>query len=308
MTAGVRITVISLVANLLLGAAKGGAGFALGSRALVADGLHSLLDLLTDVAVLAGLLVAARPEDENHPYGHHKFASLAKLLIGGSLVLFSLVLVVSSVLDLERGPVALPAGQALLVALVSLAVKEALFWWTRAVGRRLKSDLILANAWHHRTDSVSSLAVAAALLGVWLGGPQWAFLDQAVTLVLGSFLIFEAVRILRRACGDLLDAAPERAIIEDLREHILPIPGTVAYHDFRARRVGDVFEVDLHLQVDPDLTVKSGHAVAKEVKAAIRRKHPEVRQVLVHIEPADAEHLGARGISDGGGEPGGTKL
>ncbi len=298
MQAGVRVTVASIVVNLVLSALKAGAGLLIGSRALVADGLHSLLDLLSDAAVLAALLVAERPEDENHPYGHHKFASLAKFFIGGSLVVFSAALLASSLLGLQGAPVALSAGPAFGVAVLSLAVKEALFWWTRAVARRLRSDLILANAWHHRTDSISSLAVAVALLGVWLGGPEWAFLDRAVALVLGTFLLVEALRIARRACADLLDTAPERAVIEDLREHILPTPGAVAYHKFRARRVGDVFEVDLHLQVDPELSVERGHAIGKEVKETILRTHPEVRSVLVHLEPADPVHLGERGVSD----------
>jgi cation diffusion facilitator family transporter len=128
---------------------------------------------------------------------------------------------------------------AVIVTLISLVVKEMLFWWTRSIARKLKSDLLMANAWHHRMDSLSSLGVALALVGVWIGGPSWAFLDDAVTLVLGGYIIFEATKIFLRACSDLLDAAPDRTIIEDLREHILPTPGVIAYHDFRVRRVGD---------------------------------------------------------------------
>jgi cation diffusion facilitator family transporter len=146
-------------------------------------------------------------------------------------------------------------------------------------------------------DSLSSLGVAIALVGVWLGGENWAFLDSAVTLVLGCYLIFEATRIFLRACADLLDAAPEREIVEDLREHILPTPGAVAYHDFRTRRVGDFYEVDLHLQVDPAITVEEGHAIARAVKGRMREKHPEISKVLVHVEPANREHIMERGLS-----------
>ena len=268
------------------------------SKALLADGAHSLLDLLTDIAVLVGLSLASKPEDENHLYGHHKFASFAKFFVGGMLLLFSVGLVFSALWDFRSGLSAPKAGGAVILALVSLVLKEALFWWTRGVARRLKSDLLMANAWHHRMDSLSSLGVAVALLGVWLGGENWAFLDDAVTLVLGGYLIFEAAKIFLRACSDLLDAAPEREIIEDLREHILPTPGAQAYHDFRVRRVGDLFEVDLHLQVDPSISVEQGHSIARSVKRQMCEKHPEVSKVLVHVEPANREHIMNRGLSD----------
>ncbi len=297
-TDGTRITWIGLLINLLLGVVKTCAGWWLGSKALIADGMHSLLDLLTDIAVLIGLSMARLPEDENHHFGHHKFASLAKFFVGGMLLLFAAALVVSALLGFKSGVAAPQAGVAALVAIVSLLVKEALFWWTRSVAKLLKSDLLMANAWHHRTDSISSFGVAVALLAVWLGGETWAFLDGAVTLVLGCFLVFEAGKIFRRACADLLDAAPEREIVEDFREHILPTPGALAYHDFRVRRVGDVFEVDLHLQVKPDLTVEKGHEIAREVKRRLIEIHPEISKVLVHVEPANNEHIIERGISD----------
>lgn len=292
-----RITWIGLLLNLLLGCLKVAGGWFLQSKALIADGAHSLLDLLTDIAVLVGLSMASKPEDDNHLYGHHKFASLAKLIVGGMLLVFSVGLVFSALWDFRTGLSAPKAGFAMILTLISLLVKELLFWWTRSVARRLKSDLLMANAWHHRMDSLSSLGVAVALAGVWLGGPSWAFLDDAVTLVLGGYLIFEAAKIFLRACADLLDAAPDRAIIEDLREHILPTPGVFAYHDFRVRRVGDLYEVDLHLQVDPEISVEVGHSIAREVKTTMCEKHPEISKVLVHVEPALREHIMNRGIS-----------
>jgi len=292
-----QITWIGLLLNLLLGCVKVAGGWALQSKALLADGAHSLLDLLTDIAVLVGLSLASKPEDENHLYGHHKFASFAKLFVGGMLLLFSLGLVVAALFDFRSGVSAPNAGAAVVLALISLVLKEALFWWTRSVARRLRSDLLMANAWHHRMDSLSSLGVAVALAGVWLGGESWAFLDDAVTLVLGGYLIFEASKIFLRACSDLLDAAPEREIVEDLREHILPTPGAMAYHDFRVRRVGDLYEVDLHLQVDPEISVEQGHSIARAVKRRMREKHPEISKVLVHVEPANREHIMNRGLS-----------
>lgn len=292
-----KITWLGLVLNLVLGCLKLGGGWVLQSKALLADGAHSLLDLLTDIAVIVGLSLASKPEDANHLYGHHKFASFAKLFVGGVLLVFSIALVVAALVDFRSGISPPKAGGAVLLALISLALKEALFWWTRGVALRLKSDLLMANAWHHRMDSLSSLGVAVALVGVWLGGESWAFLDGAVTLVLGSYLTFEAGKIFLRACADLLDAAPEREIVEDLREHILPTPGAIAYHDFRVRRVGDFFEVDLHLQVDPKVSVEAGHSIARSVKTRMLEKHPEVTKVLIHVEPANREHIMNRGLS-----------
>jgi len=299
---GIRTTWIGLIVNLLLGFTKIGAGAWMGSKALMADGLHSFVDLLTDFAVLFGMAMARRPEDENHHFGHHKFVSFAKFFVGSALLVFAGLLVFSAILDFRAGRAVLLSGGAAAVALAGLVVKEALFQWTRRVARRIHSDLLLANAWHHRMDSLSSLGVAVALVGVWLGGPEWAFLDGAVTLVLGVYLFVEAFKIGKGGVDDLVDAAPAREIVEDFREHVLPTPGAMAYHDFRVRRVGDVYEVDLHLQVDPALTVERGHQIAREVKRRLQDRHPEVSTVLVHLEPATDPHLKTRGLSGWGSE------
>ncbi len=295
-----RITWIGFGVNLALSLVKTLAGWSLNSRALIADGMHSLLDLLSDVAVLFGLFMARRPEDASHPYGHHRFATISRLFLGGGLILLSIGLVSGAALGLGKGPDMPEAGAAALVALLSLPLKEWLFWRSRKVARELKSDLVLANAWHHRFDSLSTLGVGLALIGVWLGGEAWAFLDDGVTLFLGGYLVFEASKIFYRALVELLDTAPRREIIEDFREHILATSGAVAYHDFRVRKSGDVYEVDFHLQVSPELTVEAGHAIAAKVKQRLLEAHPEVWRVLIHIEPANPAHLMERGVSGSG--------
>jgi len=298
---GNEITLWGLAINLILGIAKVVAGVVFGTKALLADGMHSLLDLVSDAAVLAALYWSAQPEDENHHYGHHKFSSFAQLFIGCLILFFAVGLILSVFFDQssDSPPVALN-GLTVIIALVSLFVKEGLFWWTRAVAIRIKSDLIMANAWHHRSDSVSSLAVALTLIAVWIGGPDWRILDDIVSAVLGSYLVVEAGKIIWKSTADLLDTAPRKEIIDDLREHILTIPRAVAYHDFRVRKTGDYYEVDLHLQIQPDLTIQEGHDIASEVRNTLKDAHPEVFRVMVHIEPATEEHLVARGISDRG--------
>ncbi len=295
---GEGITWISVGVNVCLGAAKCLVGWLGHSTALLADGLHSLLDLSTDLAVIAGLKVSALPSDRDHPYGHQKFSTMGTLFIATVLVFSSIGVIFSSILVLWKGETNLPNLSVLWAALISLLVKEILFWGTRRVAGQLKSGILMANAWHHRTDSLTSLLVVIAIGSVLMLGSEWALLDEAAGIALGGYLGFEGYKMMRQAFNDLVDAAPEAEIINDLREHILPNPGVVAYHDFRARRTGDFFEVDFHLQVDPALSVKEGHSIAKEVKEDILSTHPEVMQVLIHLEPATEEHLLKRGISD----------
>jgi cation diffusion facilitator family transporter len=156
----------------------------------------------------------------------------------------------------------------------------------------------MTNALHHRADSVSSLVVLTALVTIVLGGPAWHMLDKGLGLMLGAWLGGEAIRMLLGACHELIDTAPDEAVIGDLREHVLQVEGAVAYHHFRARRLGDMLTIDLHLQVDPGQTVAQGHAIAEQVQALILEQHPEVAEVLVHVEPADERNLKAEGVHD----------
>ncbi len=293
-----RLTWRTLRANAALGALKCLAGLWGHSQAVLADGINNILDTATDLGIIFGLKMAAVPRDGNHPYGHHKFVSMANLFLALILLTFCAGLVYTSVRELRQGHSAVPSLCALAAALVSIAVKEILFWMTWRTAKRIKSRVLLTNAWNHRSDAVSSLIVALAVGAAWLGGTAWAFLDDVVGLALGGILSLQAMKFVHEACKDLLDAAPERKVIDDIREHILPTPGVAAYHGFRARRVGDMIEVDLHLQVDPGLQVKEGHAIASRVKKNILTTHPEVIDVLVHIEPATGSHLKEEGVHD----------
>lgn len=296
--AGMRVTYLSLWVNLGLGLVKIWVGWFGSSRALIADGLHSLTDLSTDFATVFALRMAETPRDDNHPYGHHKFSNLVQLLIGVAILGFCFLLIMTSVHELRRGVVLQPSLVAFFAALGCLVVKEWLFRKARGVAREHNSGLLLANAWHHRTDSFSSAVVALAILAAWLGGPAWAFLDSVAGILLGGYLSIEGFKLIRQALFDLLDTAPHREIVDDLREHILPTPGVRAYHAFRARRVGDMYEVDVHIQVDSSFTVETGHRVAKAVKENILHGHPEVIDVLVHVEPALANYLKEVGFHD----------
>ena len=249
-----------------------------------------MTDLASDAAVLFGMKIAALPADAEHPYGHHKAASLVTLFIAASLLIFCALLIVDSLRALHARETVVPHWPTLVIALASVLVKEYLFRRTRRIGRRIKSQMLLANAWHHRTDSLSSLLATVGIATAILLGEGWAFLDTLIGLLLGGYLGLEGWKLLQQAINDLMDTTPGEAVIDDLREHILTTPGAVAYHDFRARRVGDMIEVDFHLLVPPMLSILDAHEVARQVKQAILDRHPEVIHVLVHVEPALPEH------------------
>lgn len=296
---GYHATLRGLWINLLLGAAKVALGLAFGAKSLIADGMHSLMDLFSDAAVLAALHWSSRPEDQSHHYGHHKFSSLTQCFIGWLILIFALAIICAPFLHpFSDSPATALNGLTVCVALFSLIVKESLFVWTRKIARQTRSDLLMANAWHHRTDSISSLVVTITLTAIWLGGPEWRILDDLVSVVLGSYLAIEAGKIIWQGCSELLDTAPDQEIIDDLREHILTTAGAIAYHDFRVRKVGDYYEINLHLQIEAQLSVQQGHEIASAVKLSLMEAHPEVFNVLVHIEPATERHLVERGISD----------
>ncbi len=295
---GLTVMWLSLMVNIALAVLKITVGIAALSQALVADGLHSLADLAGDIAALVGLNLASKPGDEDHPYGHHKFANMACLFVAIMLLAFCGLLIWNSAHNLREHATEVPDAAALWVALFALVAKEGFYRYASRQARILKLRVLAASALDHRADAFASLLAVGAILTARIGGPSWAFLDKAVGLALGGYLAVLGVKIFWQASADLLDTAPGAEMVNDLREHILAVPGATAYHQFRARRVGDLFEVDLHLQVDPHLSVEEGHEIARKVKLTILEHHPEVVEVLIHLEPAVAEHLKDKGVHD----------
>lgn len=297
-TLSLKITWWGFFINLALGILKFSVGVWGHSKALVGDALHTFLDLSSDMMTLFGLKMAAKPEDSGHLYGHHKFASLSELLISLLLILFSLGLTYTSIKAFFVPYSLTPHISTLFIAVVSFVGKEVLYWWTSFIAKKVRSRLLVANALHHRTDAFSSLVVLAALFVMIFGGASWVFLDKVIGLFLAFYIAYHGIKLFKEAAQILLDSAPGKAIINDLREHILPTPGAIAYHNFRVRRLGDFLEIDLHLQVEPQLTVDQGHKIAAEVKKNILKTHAEVLDVLIHIEPANYNHIKERGIHD----------
>lgn len=287
MFSPVGITLVGGVGNIVLSAVKITAGLAFASQALLADGIHSLSDLASDLAILWGLKVSNRQADQCHPYGHRRVQTMVAMLIG--------VLVVSAAVT-----IGVTAGTAwhdrqsvsygwvpFLLALGSVAIKEALYRVTRRVGRRSGDLALMANAWHHRSDAFSSLAAAVGMGGVALGGNPWAFLDHATAIAMAALLVVIGLKLMGQAAQELVDRAPARELLEGLASVLAETAGVRSHHAFRVRQLGGKLEMDVHIQVDPGITVAQGHEIASLVQKRIARADPNVTTVVVHVEPAE---------------------
>ena len=280
---------IGLFVNLGLAAVKMAAGTLGHSHAVVADAIHSLSDVATDVALLAGVRFWSKPADERHPHGHQRIETLVTVLIGASLAAVALGLMWDAVVGGHVQGSLTPTPIALAAALLSIAVKEALFRWTLAEGRRVDSPALVANAWHHRSDSLSSIPAAAAV-AVAVVAPEFAFVDRIGALVVCVFILFAAKRILAPALSELIDTGAPREDRRRIRKIALGVEGVHDAHAIRTRYVGPNLAVDLHVEVDAELSVEEGHAIGEAVKQRLLDEGPKVADVLVHVEPrGDAE-------------------
>ena len=289
-----RVTWLSVLVNLLLSGGKIITGIAFRSQTILADGLHSMSDLITDGAVLAGLSVSQRPADGAHHYGHRRVSTLVAVFVGAALLAAAAYITYNGVALLHNfiDGRALPPIRPLvpfLMAIVSIPFKEAMFQVTRHVGRRWADSSLLANAWHHRSDAFSSIAAAAGLAGVMFGGPRWQFIDPLMAIVLAAFLVAMALRIIADGASELIDRAPGKATLTGIARAVSQTKGVRSYHAFRARQVGGKVAMDVHVQVDPDLTVRQGHDIATAVRDQVRQADPQVIEVIVHVEPKQAD-------------------
>jgi len=284
MTRG-GVTWLGLWINAGLATGKIVSGVVFGSQIILADGLHSLSDLVTDVMVLAGLHVSGKPADDTHQYGHLRITTLVAVFVGVSLFIAAVWIAWSAIATLHEPHGTIRAAVPLAVALVSVPLKELLYRLTRVVGERERDASLVANAWHHRTDAFTSIAAAAGLTGVLVGGPAWAFLDHVVAVVLAAFLAVVAVRIIRESLEELIDSAPPAEVMTRIDDCIARTPGVRAHHAMRARKLGGRIAVDVHVLVDPAMSVRSGHAIAKAVEARVVECGCDVLEVVVHVEP-----------------------
>ncbi len=280
-----RVAMVAVATNGVLGVSQVIVGLFSGAFSLVADAAHTLSDMVTDLLVLLAGRRGAEPADRDHPYGHGRIETATALLLGIVLGAVGVGFLWSSGLrlqDIDSLPVLHPA--ALLMALLTLAAKEGLFRYTLLAARRLRAPLLEANAWHARSDAASSLVVAAGIGGSLAGYP---FLEPLAAAVVGFLILHMGIRLAWKALRELIDTGLSEAELARLRRTILDTPGVVGLHDMRTRRMADRVLCDAHVQVEPRLTVSEGHRVSDAVYFRVRAAHPEVRDVLVHIDPED---------------------
>lgn len=275
---------LSLGVNVLLSGFKLAAGLIGRSQAVVADSVHSLSDAVTDVAILVGVRYWSAPADETHPHGHGRIETLVTLLISALLAAAAVLLAHNAIVTLEERHAQAPRLVALVAALISIAGKEALYRWSVAVGRRARSPALIANAWHHRSDALSSVPAALAVLVARIH-PSWAFVDHVGAIVVSLIILQAAWRIGWPALQELADAGAGRETRRRIEDLARSTPGVEKVHAVRTRRMGSGIAVDLHVLVDGGISVRRGHDISERVKARLLAEGPDLVDVVVHVEP-----------------------
>ena len=280
-----RITWIGLGLNVLLTVLKLVAGVVGHSQAMIADAVHSVSDFGTDLVLLLGIRAWSKPRDERHPFGHERIETVIALFMGIFLALIGGWIAYDSLRGIEQEHLIRPGIIALIAAGVSIICKEIMYRWTMHVGRKTSSMALKANAWHHRSDALSSLPAGLAVLGAILLPGDWAFLDHIGALVVCVFLFHAAYKIIVPAVLELLDTVPKSHVFDELSQIIADTPGVLLVHKIRARSAGASVLTDAHIEVDPDISVTAGHNIAEQVKQRVLEQLSEVAEITIHVEP-----------------------
>lgn len=282
--AGLKVTWLGLWSNLLLVALKLTVGFWGRSQALVADGVHSMSDLFSDLVVLAGLKYGRKEADEHHPYGHGRIETLASLTVGVMLFVFGVGIAWQAIQSVFHQEIMEPSVWAIWVAAFSILLKELMYRYTVGVGRRIRSSVVIANAWHHRTDALSSVAVLIGIAAAW-ANPDWRMADSLAALVVAYPIVRVSIPFAMNALKELVDTVPDSEIMEMIRLSTLEVDGAREVHDIRARRSGPDLIMELHIVVDPSLSVIEGHRIATAVEKRLREKIEGANRVTIHVDP-----------------------
>lgn len=284
-----RITLWGAVVNLLLTAGKLVAGALGHSAAMVADGVHSLSDLISDVVVLAFTHISAKGKDRDHSFGHGKFETLATLIISIILVIVGGKLMsegIISIIDIINGTVLpRPGFIALAAAAVSIAAKEILYHVTMKTGKRVQSPVVIANAWHHRSDALSSIGSLLGIGGAIILGSKWTILDPIASCAISIAIIIVAFRMAMPSIAELLEASLPEEIENQITATASAVEGVRDFHELKTRRNGISFIIDAHMTVDPDISIVEAHNIATRVEEALRTKFGSETQISIHMEP-----------------------
>ena len=284
-----RITVVGAIVNIILTIFKIIAGALGRSAAMVADGIHSLSDLLSDIVVLVFTHISSKGKDKNHSFGHGKFETMATLIVSVILVAVGAKLMadgVASIIGVMNGnSIPLPGSIALWAAIGSIIFKEILYHATIRTARRTNSPVVLANAWHHRSDALSSIGALTGIAGAMILGEKWTILDPIASCCISIAIIVVAVKMSLPSLAELLETSLPEEIEKDIISIANSVQGVENIHELKTRRNGISYIIDAHIVVDPHISVTEAHNIATEVENALREKYGNETQINIHIEP-----------------------
>ncbi|MBE6198280.1 MAG: cation transporter [Rikenellaceae bacterium] len=284
-----RVTILGMFVNMVLFIFKLVAGIFGRSGAMIADAVHSASDFATDIVVLAFVQISAKPRDDDHKWGHGKYETLASLIIGVALFAVGVEILVDSAEKI----VAVAAGKelprpgviAIIAAAMSIVVKEALYQYTMRVGKRLDSPSVVANAWHHRSDALSSIGALLGIGAAYFLGEKWRIADPIAAIVVAALIVKVAYDLCRTALAELLEKSLPKDVEDDILSIIAATPNVHKPHNLRTRRIGSDIAIEVHIRVDGSMTVTDSHEISREIEMALRNRFGERTAVAIHIEP-----------------------
>ncbi len=284
-----RVTLVGSVVNLLLLVFKFVAGILGHSAAMLADAVHSLSDFVTDIIVIVFVRISSKPEDEGHDYGHGKYETLATAIIGLILLFVGFGILwngATSIWDFwQGGELKEPGMLALWAALASILFKELLYQYTVLKGRRLNSQAVVANAWHHRSDALSSIGTAVGIGGAILLGEQWLVLDPLAAVVVSLFIMKVAIQLLVPCVEELLEKSLPAEVEEKIKQEVLAFPGVTSPHHLRTRRIGSSYAIEVHIRMDGQITLEEAHHTATAIENRLKSEFGSRTYINIHVEP-----------------------
>ncbi len=291
-----KITIWGVVVNVFLTGLKFLAGVVGNSGAMVADAIHSLSDIITDMVVLVFLPIFNKPSDKDHHYGHGKYETLASIIVSLFLAFAGIGICKEGIVkiwDYFHGiPILKPGKIAFYLAIASIIVKELMYWATIIVGKKYNSSLIIANAWHHRSDAFSSIGVALGIAGAMFLGDSFLWLDPLAAIIVGIFIIKIALQIFKPNINELLEKSLPMLIQQDILSIVQSVEGVQKPHRLRTRKIGTYYAIDLHIYLSADMTIQEGHDIVLKVEERLQQKYPQI-QLNIHVDPYPQEKTNA---------------
>lgn len=287
-----RVTLMGSVVNVILLVFKFIAGILGGSAAMIADAVHSLSDFLTDIVVIAFVRISSKPEDEDHDYGHGKYETLATSIIGLALLMVGLYIFYNGarqIWDVMHGAeIEQPGLVALIAAIVSILLKEWTYRFTVSVGKKVESQAVIANAWHHRSDALSSIGTAIGIGGAILLGKGWAVLDPVAALVVSVFIVKTALGLLSTSSGELLEKSLPKEVEKKIVDIVESEPEVSEVHHLCTRRIGNNIAIEMHIRMPGEISLKDSHTRASNIERKLRQHFGEHTHINLHVEPLKA--------------------